>query len=69
MLVLSRKLGEQIQIGDGITVTVLRIHGQTIRLGIDAPRNVSVLRQELAVPHPKAPHPKIFSEPGSSARS
>jgi carbon storage regulator len=50
MLVLSRKIGERIEIGGGITLTVLRIHGQTVRLGIDAPSDVTVLRQELARP-------------------
>lgn len=47
MLVLSRKLNEKIRLGDEITVTVLRVSGNTIRLGIDAPRDVRVLRGEL----------------------
>ncbi len=47
MLVLSRKLNEKIHLGDNITVTVLRVQGNTIRLGIDAPRDVRVLRGEL----------------------
>ncbi|QDS95385.1 hypothetical protein FF011L_41810 [Roseimaritima multifibrata] len=47
MLVLSRKLNEKIQLGDNITVTVLRIQGNTIRLGIEAPREVRVVRGEL----------------------
>jgi carbon storage regulator len=49
MLVLTRKSHEQIQIGDNITVTILRVKGGAIRVGIDAPRNVSVLRKELAL--------------------
>jgi carbon storage regulator len=48
MLVLSRKLGEKIQISENITITVLEIDRGKIRLGIDAPRSVPVLRQELA---------------------
>ena len=48
MLVLTRKANQQIQIGANITITILRVKGQTIRVGIDAPRNVSVLRAELA---------------------
>ena len=48
MLVLSRKLGEKIQISENITITVLEIDRGKIRLGIDAPRSVTVLRQELA---------------------
>jgi carbon storage regulator len=47
MLVLTRKSHEQIQIGDNITVTVLRVKGGAVRIGVDAPRNVSVLRKEL----------------------
>ena len=48
MLVLSRKLGEKIQISENITITVLEIDRGKIRLGIDAPRSVTVLREELA---------------------
>lgn len=47
MLVLSRKLGEKIFIGDGITVTVVDIDRGKIRLGIDAPRDVLIFRSEL----------------------
>jgi len=47
MLVLTRKLNEQIQIGDDVTITVLRVKGNTIRLGIDAPRSTRVVRGEL----------------------
>ena len=49
MLVLTRKLQQQIKIGDNITVTVLRVSGTTVRIGIDAPRDVRVLRNELPV--------------------
>ena len=48
MLVLSRKLGERIVIGDRIVVTVVRLdHGQ-VRLGIEAPREIAVFREEIA---------------------
>ena len=47
MLVLSRKAGESIVIGDSITVNVLEIRGDLIRIGIDAPRNIKVHRQEV----------------------
>lgn len=47
MLVLTRKLEQQIQIGEGITVTVLSVKGNTVKLGIKAPNNVRVLRGEL----------------------
>ena len=47
MLVLSRREGEQIKIGDGITVTVVRLGGDKVRIGIDAPSEVLILRGEL----------------------
>lgn len=47
MLVLTRKLQEKIQIGDQITITVLRVKGNTVRVGIEAPRDVRVVRAEL----------------------
>ena len=47
MLVLTRKPMERIQIGDNITITILRISGNSIRVGIDAPREVRVIRGEL----------------------
>ena len=47
MLVLSRKVGERILIGDGITVTVVRITGGGVRIGIEAPPETPVIRHEL----------------------
>lgn len=47
MLVLSRKTGERIQIGDQIVVTVVRIGPNSVRIGIEAPRDMQVLRDEL----------------------
>lgn len=47
MLVLSRKPGESFVIGDNITVTVLEVRGDVVRVGIDAPRSVLVQRAEL----------------------
>jgi len=47
MLVLSRKLGEKIYIGDNICITVVDIDRGKIRLGIEAPRDVPIYRQEL----------------------
>jgi carbon storage regulator len=47
MLVLSRKLGEKIYINDNICITVVDIDRGKIRLGIDAPRDVPIYRQEL----------------------
>lgn len=47
MLVLSRKKGQSIVIQDTIEITVLEIEGDTIKLGIQAPKNVPILRKEL----------------------
>lgn len=49
MLILTRKVGESIQIGDEITVTVIGVQGMQVRLGINAPKNVAVDREEIAV--------------------
>ena len=48
MLVLTRKPKQQIQIGPDITITILQVKGQSVRVGIEAPRDVCVLRTELA---------------------
>ena len=47
MLVLTRKLGEKILIGDDIVVTVLDVRGDSVRIGIDAPRGVKIQRDEV----------------------
>jgi carbon storage regulator len=47
MLVLSRRESERIQLGDSIVVTVVRVNGDRVRLGIEAPPTVRVLRGEL----------------------
>lgn len=63
MLVLTRKQQQRIQIGDNVTITILRVKGQTVRVGIEAPEEIRVLRGELPaandvvgdVPAPPAP--------------
>ena len=47
MLVLSRKPGEAIRIGDDIEISVIEVRGDKVRIGINAPRNVPVFRMEL----------------------
>lgn len=47
MLILTRNVGESIRIGDDITITVTDVRQYQVRVGIDAPRNVSVHRQEI----------------------
>ena len=48
MLVLTRKQGEKIRIGDDVVITVVRTKGKAVRLGIQAPAHVPVLRGEIA---------------------
>jgi carbon storage regulator len=47
MLALTRKVGESIVIGDDIEVTVLSVHGEQIKIGIDAPRSIAIHRKEI----------------------
>lgn len=60
MLVLSRKPGERILIGDDVAVTIVRIGPNTVRLGIDAPRTMNIVREELC-------HRAESGETGASA--
>jgi carbon storage regulator len=55
MLVLTRRIGERIIINDRIVVEVLQVKGNTIRLGIQAPPEVAVLREELIGKGKKCP--------------
>ena len=47
MLVLSRKKGQRVMIGDGIVITVVEVRGNKVRFGIDAPKEVPVHREEV----------------------
>lgn len=47
MLVLSRKVGQQVKIGDSIIVTITRIGGQAVRIGVEAPRDMAIVRSEI----------------------
>lgn len=47
MLVLTRKAGESLMIGDNIKITVTEVNGNQIRIGVDAPRDVKINREEI----------------------
>jgi carbon storage regulator len=47
MLILTRRISESLKIGDDVTVTILGVNGNQVRVGIDAPRNVPVHREEV----------------------
>ncbi len=47
MLILSRKVDEKIRIGNDITLTIIEVHGDLVKIGIEAPKNVKVFRQEV----------------------
>ncbi len=61
MLVLSRKLGEKIVIGDNIVITVVKIDRNQIRIGIEAPSEISVYREEIAPQKASAKHERMAS--------
>ena len=56
MLVLSRRVGERIQIGDQIEVTVVRIAPGVVRIGVDAPDNMTIVRDEISPDRMKQMH-------------
>jgi carbon storage regulator len=47
MLILTRRVGETLVIGDDVTVTVLSVRGNQVRIGVNAPKNVTVHREEI----------------------
>ncbi|VTU08863.1 carbon storage regulator CsrA [Actinobacillus porcinus] len=47
MLILTRKVGENLLIGDNISITVLSVRGNQVKIGVDAPKDVSVHREEI----------------------
>jgi carbon storage regulator len=70
MLVLSRKAGERIRIGENITIVVNRVVGSRVSVGIEAPSNVRIVRGELEL-YEEAPAPRTLpireTEPGLTA--
>jgi carbon storage regulator len=50
MLILTRRIGESLTIGSDITVAVIGVKGKQVRIGIDAPKDIPVLRKEIQAP-------------------
>ena len=69
MLVLSRKLNEKIKIGHDITITVVDVRGDRVRLGIIAPKNVIVHREEIYDELGANPLPPKLERPGRDGTS
>lgn len=70
MLVLSRKAQEKIRIGDDITITIVKLKGKTVRVGIEAPASTPVLRGELSFEgEPDRQPPKPQRKPTRNASS
>ena len=68
MLVLSRKTKQQITIGEDITITILRVRGQTVSLGVEAPDDVRILRRELPAASVGLTPPSLPDRLGRSPR-
>ena len=47
MLILSRKVNERIKIGDNVTITIIETRGDMVKVGVEAPKNIKVFRQEI----------------------
>ncbi len=67
MLVLTRKLMEKLYIGDNVCVTVVRVEGGQVRLGIEAPREIAVVRAELLVGREATPAQDVWNPNTPSA--
>ncbi len=66
MLILTRKIGEKLRIGDQIEVTILSIRGNQVSIGVDAPRDVPVHREEI---HQKIQRDKTTTSPQKSGNN
>ncbi len=70
MLILTRRVDERIFIGDNITLCVLDIEGNRVRLGLDAPKEIAILREEVHQRYAgEASNDATHSEPGTTKKS
>lgn len=66
MLILTRRVGETLMVGDDVTITVLGIKGNQVRIGVNAPKNVAVHREEIYLRIHDADAPEDDNNPHSA---